>query len=80
MVGAKELPGPTPGRAEGDPEPEPKPKRPRKRAGPDPALTAEREPNEDAMLERARPHGSPRAEKRADQKAKGGPVADKGQP
>jgi hypothetical protein len=46
---------------------------------PDPVLTAEREPNEDAMLEKARPRGSPASEKSADQKSKGGPVADKGQ-
>lgn len=48
--------------------------------GPDPVLTARPEPNDDAMMERARPHGSPAAEKSADQKSKGGPVADKGQP
>jgi hypothetical protein len=52
----------------------------KKPSGPDPVLTAEREPNEDAMLEKARPRGSPKAEKTADQKSKGGPIADKGQP
>jgi hypothetical protein len=48
--------------------------------GPDPVLAARPEPNDDAMMEKARPRGSPLAEKTADQKSRGGPVADKGQP
>jgi hypothetical protein len=31
------------------------------------------------MMEKARPRGSPSSGKTADQKSKGGPVADKGQ-